>query len=90
MMFEKTQTRPRFFKMATLLGRRGQLKGSRLSCRMVPLQQRLAQQLQRASLPIWVAASLLGVRNGLVILTQHLKDKRTAPLLWQQNLLAVL
>lgn len=65
MMFEKTQTRPRFFKMATLLGRRGQLKGSRLSrsCTPAPLQRRLAQQLHRASLPIWVAASLLDVKK---------------------------
>lgn len=85
MMFEKTQTRPRFFKMATLPGRRGQLKGSRLSqsCTPAPLQRRLAQQLHRASLPIWVAASLLDVKNGLVILTRHceyLKEENSASL----------
>lgn len=32
---------------------------------MFPLQRRLAQQLHRASLPIWVAAWLVGVTNRL-------------------------
>lgn len=46
---------------------KGKWKGSGLNRghTMFPLQQRLARQLHRASLPIWVAASLVGVINRL-------------------------
>lgn len=67
MMFEKPECLCGSSKWPRFWVSEGKWKGSRLNRghTMFPLQRRLAQQLHRASLPIWVAASLVGVMNRL-------------------------